>query len=297
MRNLTLGTIIVVGGLLAAIPFRRDAVHPESSDPNALATGPTSAPFAIATSDPLTPPWDSGTTGAGQAASFSAQTHSTGWPNHRAPDPPSQGYAAPSRADDFVSTGPGAIPTEQAARSRRDSRLPLTYDDLAVPLSSPHFPDERYNALAGSPSNPLPRQRSMPPIGKAEARVQGSVSSGSVSSGSVSSGSVSSGPLSSGGGQIAARPTTSASANLASNPDLREESTPAQLASSVPGSQLRPDARQQVLRPPTVDLQRQPPPQESTRSRSFRIPEVEMPAMPAAPSVMERQRHWIRQPE
>ncbi|WP_047814190.1 hypothetical protein [Rhodopirellula islandica] len=281
MRNLTLGTIIVVGGLLAAIPFRRDAVHPESSDPNALATGPTSAPFAIATSDPLTPPWDSGTSGAGQAATFSAQAQTTGWPNHRAPDPPRQGHAAPSRADDFASTGPGVIPTEQAARSRRDSRLPLTYDDLAVPLSSPHFPDQRYNALAGSPSNPLP------PIGKAEVRVQGSVSSGSVASG----------PVSLGSGQVAARPPTSAPANLASNPDVREESTPAQLASSVPGSQVRPDARQQVLRPPTVDLQRQLPSQGSTRSRSFQIPEVAMPAMPAAPSVMERQRHWIRQPD
>ena len=276
MRNLTLGTIIVVGGLLAAIPFRRDAVHPESSDPNALATGPTSAPFAIATSAPLNPPWDTEPSLAGQPESASGRSQSNGWPNQYLPDPPSQGFAAPARSEAFAATGPDAIPSHQPARPRRDGRLPLTYNDLAVPLSNPHFPDQRFNALSGSPSNPLPRQ-SMPPIGKAEARVHGASPPSEA--------------------QVAAQSPATASANLASSPAVREESTPAQLASSAPESRMRPDTRQQVLRPPTMDLRSSPSPQEPSRTRSFRIPEVEMPAMPPAPSVMERQRHWIRQPD
>ncbi|EMI26855.1 hypothetical protein RESH_02579 [Rhodopirellula europaea SH398] len=276
MRNLTLGTIIVVGGLLAAIPFRRDAVHPESSDPNALATGPTSAPFAIATSAPLNPPWDTEPSLAGQPESASDRSQSNGWPNQYLPDPPSQGFAAPARSEAFAATGPDAIPSHQPARPRRDGRLPLTYNDLAVPLSNPHFPDQRFNALSGSPSNPLPRQ-SMPPIGKAEARVHGASPPSEA--------------------QVAAQSPATASANLASSPAVREESTPAQLASSAPESRMRPDTRQQVLRPPTMDLRSSPSPQEPSRTRSFRIPEVEMPAMPPAPSVMERQRHWIRQPD
>jgi hypothetical protein len=276
MRNLTLGTIIVVGGLLAAIPFRRDAVHPESSDPNALATGPTSAPFAIATSAPLNPPWDTEPSLAGQPESVSGRSQSNGWPNQYLPDPPSQGFAAPARSEAFAATGPDAIPSHQPARPRRDGRLPLTYNDLAVPLSNPHFPDQRFNALSGSPSNPLPRQ-SMPPIGKAEARVHGASPPSKA--------------------QVAAQSPATASANLASSPVVREESTPAQLASSAPESRTRTDTRQQVLRPPTMDLRSSPSPQEPSRTRSFRIPEVEMPAMPPAPSVMERQRHWIRQPD
>jgi hypothetical protein len=284
MRNLTLGTIIVVGGLLAAIPFRRDAVHPEASDPDALATGPTSAPFAIATADPLTPPWgaessvggpSAGQSVGGQSVSFGSQSPAVTWPDHRVADPPSRGQAAPSPSDAFASTGPDAIPSQQPARPRRNGRLPLTYNDLAVPLSNPHFPDQRFNALSGSPSNPM-SQQPVPPVGMAEARVQGT-SWANQSSGASRS--------------------ASTSANLASNPGVGEESTPAKLASSVPGPQVRPDARQQVLRPPTLDLHNQPASQEPARSRSFQIPEVEMPKMPPAPSVMERQRHWIRQPD
>ncbi|MEP1646465.1 hypothetical protein [Rhodopirellula bahusiensis] len=276
MRNLTLGTIIVVGGLLAAIPFRRDAVHPESSDPNALATGPTTAPFAIATSDPLSPPWDTESYVAGQVASCSSPSQATGWPNHRGPDPPSQGYAAPSQSAAFAATGPNAIPPQQPARPRRDGRLPLTYNDLAVPLSNPHFPDRRFNALSSSPSNPLARQ-SVPPVGMAEARVQGTSSANQS--------------------HVAADQRVATTSTSASAPAAREESTPAQLASSGPASQAIPDAQRQVLRPPTLDLHSQNASQQPTRSRSFKIPEVEMPAMPPAPSVMERQRHWIRQPE
>ncbi|MFG0267739.1 MAG: hypothetical protein ACF8AM_21700 [Rhodopirellula sp. JB055] len=285
MRNLTLGTIIVVGGLLAAIPFRRDAVHPEASDPDALATGPTSAPFAIATADPLTPPWGTEPSVVGQTASVASQSSAVSWPDHRVSDLPSQGHAAPSPSDAFASTGPDAIPSQQPARPRRNMRVPLTYSDLAVPLSNPHFPDQRFNALSGSPSNPV-SQGSVPPVGMAEARVQGVRVQGAhlqgTSPANQSNGSSRSGPE---------------SANLASNSGVREESTPAQLASSVPGSQVRPDARQQVLRPPTLDLNSQPASQEPARTRAFQIPEVEMPAMPPAPSVLERQRHWIRQPE
>lgn len=282
MRNLTLGTIIVVVGLLAAIPFRRDAVHPESSDPNVLATGPTLAPFAIATSDPLSPPWDS----EPSVVSTSNRSQSTDWPDHRAPDPPSQGFAAPSRSESFASTGPNAIPSHQPVRPRRGKQLPLTYNDLAVPLSNPHFMDQRFNAIAGSPSNPVPRQ-SMPPIGKAEARVHE--------------------PSRTGQEQATPQFAMTNPGNVAVSPGVREESTPAQLASSNPeprkelprreASRTRVDSRQQVLRPPSIDLQSRPSTSESTRTRSFRIPEVEMPAMPPAPSVMERQRHWIRQPE
>ncbi|MCC9655623.1 hypothetical protein [Rhodopirellula halodulae] len=284
MRNLTLGTIIVVGGLLAAIPFRRDAVHPEASDPNALATGPTSASFGFATADQTDLPWQQAASQSPHAPT-TAQTASGGWPEHMQPDPMAEGTAAPSRSQAFAQPSASTIPSHQAARPRRDTRLPLTYDDLAVPLSNPHFPDQRFNALAGSTSNPMQPSAS-PQIGMAEARVNGPGTSPANRPA----------PGTSQLGMTERELSANEFARRVENQIAREDVTPAKLTSSThSGPSTSSQPRQQVLRPPTVDLHRQA--EQATAPRSFRFPEVAMPEMPPAPSVMERQRHWIRQPD
>ncbi|MCM2369300.1 hypothetical protein [Aporhodopirellula aestuarii] len=132
MRNLTIGALIIIGGTVAALPFRRAPVEsgPEHND-SLLATGPSSD-LAI-TGESITfeqlfvnPESDPG----------SANNH--GQPN--------QPMTLASQA--FAPNVPRGIPSDAVARPRRDLRVPLTYDDLAVPLSTPHFTDGRFDALA-----------------------------------------------------------------------------------------------------------------------------------------------------
>lgn len=235
MRNLTLGTIIVAGGLLAAIPFRRDAATSDTTPQNTLATGPTSMPFATPTTDPLIPPWQNQTRpGPPALASATQQLAAHTGTNQQVPM--HRGAGPPTGFNEFADAPTKSIPTQRAPRMRRDTQLPLTYDDLAVPLSNPHFPDRRYNALAEQPREPVRTQSHDP------------------------------------------------TRTVRNQPPTREdETTRARLASSTPTLPQRQDNA--PLRP------------DPDSHRSFRIPDVSMPAAPPPPSVMERQRHWIKQPD
>ncbi len=136
VRNLTFGALVIVVGTVAALPFRRSSVESDNDQTTStLATGPASE-LAISndsvTYDQLymTPESTAGT----------SASHS-------------YGGSPASLASEFRSADQlRGIPSGAQPQPRRDLRLPLTYDDLAVPLATPHYSDGRFEALAGQKS-------------------------------------------------------------------------------------------------------------------------------------------------
>lgn len=132
MRNLILGTLIVIGGIIAALPFRR---APEQNRPDA-------AEFSLATGPP---------------GLFTANADSVlvdDWFTDSRPDLTqdavhSQAGVPLSLASAMQSSEAlRGIPSDAISRPRRDLKLPLTYEDLAVPLATPLYGDGRFDALA-----------------------------------------------------------------------------------------------------------------------------------------------------
>lgn len=116
MRTLTLGVLIVAGGTLAALPFRRYRTIQDASTEPVQATGPTQSAMEqtdlrmLVDSSPSTFP-----------ASATAIDHAL------TSKPPSWSAPAP--------------PTR-----RRTASMPLTYEDLAVPIDQPASVQQRFSA-------------------------------------------------------------------------------------------------------------------------------------------------------
>ena len=116
MRTLTLGVLIVAGGTLAALPFRRYRTIQDASTEPVQATGPTQSAMEqtdlrmLVDSSPSTFP-------ASVAAIDHALTSKP--PTWSAPAPPTR---------------------------RRTANMPLTYEDLAVPIDQPASVQQRFNA-------------------------------------------------------------------------------------------------------------------------------------------------------
>ncbi|WP_040770615.1 hypothetical protein [Novipirellula maiorica] len=143
MRNLTLGVLIVSGGTLAALPFRR---APEIVAPETIDQMPGSSVNAQ--------------TSAGTVENHFSQGAA---PSYGSPVPPS---LRTDLTEDLVleTTTIEAMDTESfdsfswnkphASESwpsrRHQSYKPLTYEDLAVPISRPDVIQDRFNATASA---------------------------------------------------------------------------------------------------------------------------------------------------
>ena len=138
MRTLTFGVLIVTVGFVAALPFRKAPTPGTSASENSLATGPTTELTVtddLPSFDPLLVTRDFGPVND----TF----------NGRAMPAPERSTAGiPSSLASQTQPAGNAIPSNAQPRPRRDLRLPLTYDDLAVPLDTPHYVRERFGALA-----------------------------------------------------------------------------------------------------------------------------------------------------
>jgi hypothetical protein len=109
LRTLTLGVLIVSGGILAALPFRRYQTIPDASTGPAQATGPTQSAISERSLKMLV---DSKSAGSSEALS-----------------PPEL---------------PIWTPPEQP--KRRSESIPLTYEDLLVPIDRPDNVQQRFSA-------------------------------------------------------------------------------------------------------------------------------------------------------
>lgn len=138
MRSLTIGALIVCGGTIAALPFRRAAVDPATHESVSRLDGRIATELAITNETVAYDPWfvdphsgprtDAERTRSSSAMSLASQTH--------------------------ASESIQSIHSDALARPRRDLRLPLTYDDLAVPLTATEFRDGRFDALANRQTAP-----------------------------------------------------------------------------------------------------------------------------------------------
>lgn len=136
MRTLTLGVLIVSGGTLAALPFRKYQAIPDASAAPAHITGPT------------------------QSALDSVET--TQLVNNRVTtDPrPSEVHEQTLAALEttLASTEPRWQPEPPALRPR-NAEVPLTYDDFALPIDPPPPIVKRFNATVPIREETLDRER------------------------------------------------------------------------------------------------------------------------------------------
>ncbi len=150
MRSLTIGAVIVCGGTIAALPFRRASVDPA---PHTASHSPVSdfeSELAVtndnATYDPSYDPWyvDPHANGSVRESRTRSST--------------AMSLASQAQSPETMR----GIPSDAQPRPRRDLRLPLTYDDLAVPLTATQFSDGRFDALASRQTSPQqPRSNPM----------------------------------------------------------------------------------------------------------------------------------------
>lgn len=133
LRTLTLGVLIVSGGVLAALPFRRSNCVPDASDGAFQVTGPTPSTLG---------------------------EHRLELLAEMSPD-------AAIGSDPIADLTPWSTPAD----SRRCSAsIPLSYDDLVVPIDRPATVQRRFGAtseaqrgLTGGPSSTSGGNRSDPP--------------------------------------------------------------------------------------------------------------------------------------
>jgi hypothetical protein len=130
LRTLTLGVLIVSGGTLAALPFRRYQAIPDAS----------SAPLQV--------------TGPSQSALDSPQLDSV-----EAGSPPG-GAAGEKVVDSGLLVATSRQWTEPVVpRAPRQIDIPLTYEDLALPIDQPSAIQQRFNATARAREKQLERKR------------------------------------------------------------------------------------------------------------------------------------------
>ncbi len=134
LRTLTLGVLIVSGGMLAALPFRRYQAIPDASSAPAQVTGPMQSvleshqPAALAIID--------------RSGSGTAETN----------------------CGDFLLATPldrtgGHRQNVALDRSPRRANIPLTFEDLQMPIAQPDLIKERFNATAPIRAERLDQER------------------------------------------------------------------------------------------------------------------------------------------
>lgn len=255
VRSLTIGALIVCGGTLAALPFRRDSVDPAPEDhPPRLVTN-LSSELAISNDAVTYDPWFVDPQSSQRAEELRRQTTSA--------------LSLASRAQP-VEPDRG-IGSDAKERPRRDLHLPLTYDDLAVPLTSTHFNDGRFDALVRQqPTDDRSQATNVPSAGRRYESMPVAVSSQHEST--------------------ANRPPWEMARDLPQS--ILQESSP---LSQTPTHSAQPSAAAAALASPQATPPQASLPREvvgrlasdsQTHDQQFdREPE------PA------RQRHWIRQPD
>lgn len=145
MRTLTLGVLIVSGGTLAALPFRRYHAIPDSSTTPVHATGPTNSALQMGASSPI----------------------------------PDAGFAPPQMAEASLPGSILATHSQNTGGNAVEQRLPnsvdritplsktepshggpLTYEDLVLPIEMPDIVQQRFNATAAVKSIQMENERS-----------------------------------------------------------------------------------------------------------------------------------------
>ncbi|MGI9475027.1 MAG: hypothetical protein ACR2NZ_26075 [Rubripirellula sp.] len=130
MRTLTLGVLIVSGGTLAALPFRRYQAIPDASAVPTQVTGPAQSALD-------SPP-------VGRRSN--AVVHET---------PDEHDLRGAVLANHIPVWQQSSVPTP----SQRQLDIPLTYDDLAVPIAQPKPIQDRFNATAAVRQKQVERER------------------------------------------------------------------------------------------------------------------------------------------
>ena len=139
LRTLTLGVLIVSGGTLAALPFRRYQAIPDSSTNPVHVTGPTNSALQMGPPDAITQ---------------DAFRH----PQASDAMPPGSILATHSPAIEAARQQPRPQDGILASRQRR-SDVPLTYEDLMLPIEMPEVVQERFNATAAVKSIQMDKER------------------------------------------------------------------------------------------------------------------------------------------
>ncbi len=145
LRTLTIGVLIVSGGTLAALPFRRYQAIPDSSTTPVHVTGPTNSVLQIGASDAI----PDGTFAPPQMAEAILPgsilaTHSE-----------KTGISGTPQADLNSSA---RIPP--LAKTTPAHGGPLTYEDLVLPIEMPEIIQQRFNATAAVKSIQMEKERS-----------------------------------------------------------------------------------------------------------------------------------------
>ena len=282
MRTLTLGVLIVSGGTLAALPFRRYQAIPDSSITPVHATGPTDSALKMGTINPI-----SGTVFTPPQMADAMIPGSILAPHSEAP--------LPGSAEDPHLNSLNRI--SQRAKTERSPDAPLTYEDLVLPIQMPDILQERFNATAAVKSIQMEKERlaDTPPP-----RMETMTATSSQT------------PASTGPSRFALEPRRGAETLERSvmQPSTIDQRQLQSNATRQRGSDTR--VEDSVKKFPTV-AQPQPEATEmatgtlaSTASTSTPTEESDAPAMlPAAteqnrlPKVgtPSRPRHWIRQPD
>lgn len=157
LRNLTLGVLLVTGGTLAALPFRRYEAIPDVANGSANATGPILSELDTQAPSPAT-----GLPSTGLPSLAQAVPASTGIPGaipgFDSGDFASRSYRTQGEPADWHSTG----------RPAAHSPLPLTFDDLMTPIDQPEPIAQRFGATAANHARHLQQERAaaieMPPM-------------------------------------------------------------------------------------------------------------------------------------
>lgn len=149
MRNLTLGVLIVTGGTLAALPFRRSPAIPDASlhaNPDAVqATGPLQSALEIA---PV------------QVADLQSDRPVVHSFSHQEIPGLSEFMGEQDPSQDLVAAAPRR--SEYAAK-------PLTYEDLMAPIVRPQSVQDRFQAIASVRDAAVdPRQPDPPTVVRSE---------------------------------------------------------------------------------------------------------------------------------
>ena len=144
LRTLTLGVLIVSGGTLAALPFRRYHAIPDRSTTPVQATGPTNSALQIGATGPVcdaifAPPQ---TSEAILPGSIIAKRSEDPGVRETQQQPPS----SPGRTTSFTKTEPS-------------HGGPLTYEDLVLPIEMPDIIQQRFNATAAVKSIQMEKER------------------------------------------------------------------------------------------------------------------------------------------
>ncbi len=132
MRNLTIGALIVCGGTIAALPFRRDSIDSPPGEPAPSLVTSLSSELAISNEAVPNDPWFVDPQSSQRTEEL--RRHASSSMSLVSQTPPRETVRG--------------IPSDAKERPRRGLHLPLTYDDLAVPLSGTQFSDGRFDALA-----------------------------------------------------------------------------------------------------------------------------------------------------